>query len=67
RLYMSGQVTFIPVYEVLIDFYEGGISSGCLGNIEGARVRKKYGTIGTGEYIYIIFRSIFFKLIGKIR
>nr|MCR5604724.1 glycosyltransferase [Lachnospiraceae bacterium] len=47
RLYMSGQVTFIPVYEVLIDFYEGGISSGCLGNIEGARVRKKYGTIGT--------------------
>ena len=67
RLYMSGQVTFIPVYEVLIDFYEGGISSGCLGNIEGARVRRKYGTVSTGQYTYIIFRSIFLKLIGKIR
>ena len=67
RLFMSGEVVFVPIYHVLVNFTEGGMSSSCYANIEGAKVRKKHGAIRTGEYIYIVFRACFLKLIGKMR
>jgi glycosyltransferase involved in cell wall biosynthesis len=66
RLYNSGEVTFHPVEKVLADFLEGGMSSGYIGHIEDAKIRKKYGFIGNGQYIYLVFRAWFLRLIGRI-
>lgn len=66
RLYNSGEVIFRPVEKVLVNFLEGGMSSGYIGHIEDAKIRKKYGFIGNGQYIYLVLRAWFLKLIGRI-
>ena len=66
RLYTSGEVEFIPVERVLVNFAVGGMSSGITGHIEDAKIRRKYGIIGRGQYLYLVFRAYFLKMIGRL-
>lgn len=67
RLFISKKVHFIPVYSVLANFSEGGISSKAIGYIEEAKIKHKYQVITKRQYLYLLSRVAFLKFIGKLK
>lgn len=50
RAYDSGKVRFVPVYEVIANFNEGGMSESAEGYLEGLRYRRDRGMISGTTY-----------------
>lgn len=63
RAYESGMVNFRPVYHVITNFCEGGMSDTAIGKMEKIKYLKKHGKISWLSYIIM---SIFIPLKSKV-
>lgn len=50
RLYFDPDVTFVPIYKVLSNFYVGGVSSSTAAHLETFKLWRKYGCITKKRY-----------------
>jgi glycosyltransferase involved in cell wall biosynthesis len=67
RIYRQGNVVFKPVYRIISNFAEGGMSSSQLGVQETAKLRLQFGLISRKRYYSIIFRSKLFSVTKSLR
>lgn len=65
RLYMSSEVDFRPVYKILANFREGGMTATSIGHLEDAKVRRKYGVITGKQYTYLFIRALLLKILKR--
>lgn len=67
RIYLKNKVKFIPIYKILVNFTEGGVSAGAIGYVEEAKIKYKYKIISRKKYLYLRFRTCFLKLIKQLK
>jgi glycosyltransferase involved in cell wall biosynthesis len=67
RIYKQGNVLFKPVYRIISNFAEGGMSSSQLGVQETARLKLEFGIISKSRYWNIMIRSKLFDFFKKMR
>ena len=65
RLSENG-VQFKPLYHILANFSEGGISAGAIGYIEEAKIKYSHNIITKKKYCYLILRANFLRIIGQL-
>lgn len=65
RIYHGGRVAFKPVYHIISNFEEGGMSSSQMGVQETARLRMELGIISKNRYRSIMFRSKLYHLLKE--
>ncbi len=51
KMYLSGEVTFIPVYEILVNFSSGGMSESYTGRLESNKIRYDLGIISRKAFL----------------
>lgn len=67
KLYYSKKVVFTPIYKVMSNFRQGGMSSSQIGVKESAHIKYKYNIINKKKYKYIIIKSNIFSFITRSR
>jgi len=65
RYYLSGKVTFTPVYHILSNFTLGGMSSSNLGVIETAKLKRSLGLMSKKKYWITLIKAKLSDLIGN--
>lgn len=65
RIFYEGTVTFKPVYHIISNFAEGGMSGSQIGVQETALLKLKFGIISKNRYRSIIIRSKLYQLIKE--
>lgn len=64
KAFFSKRVTFTPVYEIIANFYFGGMSGKREAHLETFKILKKYGCITTKRFFLITWRTILKRWIG---
>jgi glycosyltransferase involved in cell wall biosynthesis len=67
RIFRGGKVSFKPVYHIISNFAEGGMSSSQVGVQETALLRKQFGIISKKKYRGILLRSKLYQLLKEKR
>ena len=57
RIKKQTDTQFVPVYKIITNFMQGGMSSSGIGMREAARIRHKYGVYSGGRCRYVIMQS----------
>lgn len=67
RIFHGGKVAFKPVYHIISNFAEGGMSDSQVGVQETARLRLQFGIISKNRYRSIMLRSKLYHLLKEKR
>lgn len=63
KVYKSGLVTFAPVYSIISNYREGGISTTPAGLLDALKVKREYGIVSRKAYIklFVKLKVLYFK------
>lgn len=67
RIFDTGKVHFQPIYKVISNFQQGGMSASQLGYRETLRLQYRYGGLSKFRYYKTVLKSYIYELVHKFR